>query len=555
LGSGRASPKNGGDWEFGKGIWEQGLAGSWSTLQGLASSVLGNVVGENGIEGERGVGSDVGKNRARGNSAGKKPAATWGPSGLPRRRDDGIGAGSFVERDLAVRAMKTASVLESHGGANGGLDVNGNFKRRSSRDIPNSLGQDDDALVYVHHVQPHDTQAGVVLRYNCQPTVFRTANRLWQNDSIQSRKIVLIPVDACVIKGRPCNPPTDNQPIDLLAPTPETEESPSSPRAYQNGGWSHNLQNGGSSSNDVPCTDDKKAEDDRQPWVHVRWVLLDSSPSSKPVEIARLPRKTLGYFPPRRRKSQTAFSSLSTPRISSDLRFSEEISRTKTGTSAHRGSSPGARPGSGSYFPSPTSNPRSRSESMNESTAPPSWMRGSGGVGTLSKDVRSPGPAGDRLNTWAAKHVPFLGIGNLPSSSAAASDTVSFGFSDELASIAEGHHSFPTAAGSGTATPSGHGAGLGLEQAAAAIESWVRKLAVKATAPGTPRLSMGMGSKGTPELGEGDLIELLDGTGSDDGRGFEVLSQTSSRTIAGSSGRAEPSAGVRGRTTGKGKSD
>jgi hypothetical protein len=79
--------------------------------------------------------------------------------------------------------------------------------------------------------------------------------------------------------------------------------------------------------------------------------------------------------------------------------------------------------------------------------------------------------------------------------------------------------SYPTAAESGTATPNGgQGIGVGLENAAAAIEGWVRRLAIKAVAPGTPKLGMGMGAKAAPEPGAGDLIELLNGTGSDDGR-------------------------------------
>jgi hypothetical protein len=53
---------------------------------------------------------------------------------------------------------------------------------------------------------------------------------------------------------------------------------------------------------------------------------------------------------------------------------------------------------------------------------------------------------------------------------------------------------------------------MGLENAAAAIEGWVRRLAIKA--PGTP--------KGGGRIEAPDLIELLDGAGSDDGRGFEL---------------------------------
>jgi LysM repeat protein len=465
--------------------------------------------------------------------------------------------------------MKTASVLESHEGANGGLDVNGKYKRRTSLERPSTPGQkteDQDTLVYVHHVQPSDTLAGVVLKYNCQPAVFRKANGLYPNDMIQVREVVFLPVDACAAKGRPCDPPSDNNAIDLLSPTPEIEDPPTSGRAYTNGeAWGHKSQDAGSATSslfDTYNTEQTKTDEgEEKPWVHVRWVLLDSSPSATPIEIARLPRKTLGYFPPRRRKSHANSSTVSTPRASFDLhsmpQLSEEYSESAINTSPRQLSNIESPSRGGSYFPAPTSNPFSRRVGSSNPSAPPKWLRGPGGVGTF--DVRGPGPAQDSLNLWASKHVPILGIGYLPSSSATGGEMVSYGFASELASIAEMPHSHPTAAGSSAATPSGggHGIGMGLEHAAAAIEGWVRRLAIKA-APGTPKL--GIGNKAAPELGEGDLIELLDGAGSDDGRGFEPMGMDSSRPVlGGGSGRDNHMATLRGRlpgpVSGKGKSD
>lgn len=560
---------------FGKGLWDGGWTGSWTALQGLASSVLGTDVVESSSDGEGAgmgrKGGDLGRKRARGSSAAKKAPSTWGPSGSLRRRGDSIGAGLLADRDLAVKATKTASVLESHEGTNGGLDVNGNYKRRTSLERPTTPKQkieEDDALVYVHHVQPTDTLAGVVLKYNCQPAVFRKANGLYPNDMIQVREVVFLPVDACAIKGRPCDPPSDNKPIDLLSSTLEMEDLPSSSGSYTNGGaWGQNSQDTGTSGSslfDRYNTEQTKAEEEEKPWIHVRWVLLDSSPSAKPIEIARLPQKTLGYFPPRRRKSHANSSSLSTPRSSFDVhhipQLPQEQNESAIGIPTRQRSNIGSPSRGASYFPAPTSNPFSRRDSGSNPSAPPRWLRGPGGVGTF--DVRSPGPAQDGLNSWAAKHVPILGIGHLPSSSIVGGETVSYGFDDELASIGEMPRSYPTAAGSGTTTPSGGGQGMGmgmgLEHAAAAIEGWVRRIAIKAT-PGTPKLGMGS-NKAAPELGEGDLIELLDGAGSDDGRGFEPLGTDSSRPIVGTgSGMDHHAAVLRGRLHGapgtKGKSD
>jgi LysM repeat protein len=208
--------------------------------------VLGTDTVENDSEGERaGIRSkgDAIRKRARGNSTAKKAPAAWGPSGQLHMRGDSVGAGTLEERDLAVKAMKTASVLESHEGINGGLDVNGNYKRRTSLERPRTSEQkseEDDALVYVHHVQPSDTLAGVVLKYNCQPAILRKANGLYPNDLIQVREAVFLPVDACAVKGRPCDPPSSNKAIDLLAPTPELEDPPSSK-------WDQNSQDTGNS--------------------------------------------------------------------------------------------------------------------------------------------------------------------------------------------------------------------------------------------------------------------------------------------------------------------
>lgn len=166
----------------------------------------------------------------------------------------------------------------------------------------------------------------------------------------------------------------------------------------------------------------------------------------------------------------------------------------------------------------------------------------------MGKNVRKPGPAQDGLNSWAKKHIPGLTIDSLPSTSILGGEGAHFGFGEELGSIAEGGFS----GGNGTVTPSGAAnSGLGLENAAAAIEGWVRRLAIKG--PGTPNMSSSRGVEST------DLIELLDGAGSDDGRSFE-LNPGSLRTPTPNfgSGRDELDGLARGRATAgakAGKSD
>ncbi|KAJ0388251.1 hypothetical protein COL922a_000513 [Colletotrichum nupharicola] len=265
----------------------------------------------------------------------RKAPIAWGPEPPPTSRPghQDIAAGSLAEREAALKAARTASVLQSHEGVNGGLDVTGKYKRRNSDEIARDNIQDEevqDQLVYIHHVQPTDTYAGIVLKYRCREDAFRKANGLWSRD-IQVRKWLAIPVDACEVKGRPCEPPShDGQAVDLLAPTPELRI-----------GHGHNsLTSDHSQPVDffsLPTTnglaDAKNEEPEDPPWTHVRWVTLDSNPN--PVEIARVSRRSIGYFPPRRKKSlRSAASTLSTPRHSLDASgfaagFTESPEQTK----------------------------------------------------------------------------------------------------------------------------------------------------------------------------------------------------------------------------------
>ena len=529
---GRSSPVSTGM----SGIW-------WGALQELANSVLGGDVVEDEEFGN-GEGSSLWKKKPKGRSGlGRmKLPDTWGPeTGRPQKNDGGMGTGRTSERDAKLMQRKRAGVLEGRDEDRQILDTNGNYKRRTSTEEarPGSSQEDDSALVYIHHVQPQDTLAGVVLKYNCQREVFRKANRFWPNDSIQIRKIVVLPVDACTVKGRPCEPPSpDFQGVDLLAPTPAIEKPP-----FSNGStWpGASLSQNGTSA--------ERPEDTENPWTHVRWVLIDSSPNSKPIEIARMPRKTLGYFPPRRRKSQATLSTASTPRGSVEFpRMSQSMSQSSndpissaTSTPSRRTSNLGPRPSQsissiGSYFPPVTPSTRPRRESVSEAAGRLGWFSGPGGVGTFEKNVRKPGPAQDGLNSWARKHVPGLTIDSLPSTSVLGSETAHFGFTDELASIAEGPVN--GRAVSGTSTPRG-GQGLGLENAAYVLEGWVRKLATKV--PGTPKIG---GKTEHP-----DLIELLDGAGSDDGRAFDLSPSVGRSTAPTGIGREDLDGMIRGKTT------
>lgn len=490
--------------------WSQG----WASIQGLASSLLsGGSIHDAGYESDHREGrrSAMSVLKRDFSTPPRKTTRAWGPeppsNSRPSPRD--IGAGSLADREAALKAARTASVLESHEGVNGGLDVTGKYKRRTSDEIMTGTAQEEDTqtqLVYIHHVQPTDTYAGIVLKYRCREDAFRKANGLWSRD-IQARKWLAIPVDACEIKGRPCEPPLhDNQEVDLLAPTPEAvgahERAAFAPDLSQQTDF-FSLTNARG-----PASEAKPEEQEESPWTHVRWVTLDSNP--KPVEIARVSRKSMGYFPPRRKKSLRTTSTISTPRHSLDAAglaaaFTEspdQVARPSSRRQSNLSNRPNPPSTPGKSTPASS---RSRLNSDAADTRP-AWMRRPGGVGSLGRTVRAPGPEKDYFNSWAKKHLPGIAIDeSLPSISVMGSETANFGFRPSSSS---GIVESPFDEGQDLSASSRQGSGL--DRAAAAVETWVRGAFTKS--PGTPI----PGSRAR-HLDDLDLIELAD-TNSDDGR-------------------------------------
>lgn len=493
---------------FGKG-WLDGQqwTSSWASVQGFATSLLSG-------DAHRTSSPRRPINRLSSGPPANQQPTVWGPEPPADSRPgvQDVAAGTLAEREAAYKARKTASVLESHEGVNGGLDITGKFKRRNSdgtADEPSTNPEIQDQLVYIHHVQPSDTYAGIILRYRCREDAFRKANGLWSRDNIQVRKWLALPVDACEVKGRPCDAPSyyANE-VDLLATTPGVTpglsprgpKTPSSQNPHDDFFASQNGHTADDSSTEVAVEDDK-------PWTHVRWVKIDHC--KEPVEIARVSRKALGYFPPRRKKSVRTMSTLSTSRGSFDvpsISLSSDIVDSPGSLSDRRLSLMASRPQITSTYASSAPTPsRSRVGSGNDDLRP-AWMRRPGGVGTLSKSVKAPGPEKDYFNSWAKKHIPSLNIDSLPSMAIMGSESARFGFTnDEAAGIVESPYEEGRDAASTTRQ------GMGLDKAAAAIETWLRGAWAKR--PNTPIL----GPSRLPRGGDGDLIELEDAN-SEDGR-------------------------------------
>ncbi|KAK3502650.1 hypothetical protein B0T13DRAFT_394751 [Neurospora crassa] len=482
AGSARTSSPRGG-----RGLLDGSWASTWASVQEFTTSLLTG-----------GESYHTGSERLATQTAGKqKSSSSWGPEppNESRPRLEDVGSGSLTEREGRLRALRTASVLESHEGVNGGLDVSRRFKKRNSDEDLREASQSQEAaehLVYIHHVQPTDTYAGIVLRYKCREDAFRKANGLWSRDNIQIRKWLAIPVDACEIKGRPCEGPSfSGAQVDYLARTPEGTD----PFGRDN---SNNREFFGPSTNDRGGDDKLPTNDDERPWTHVRWVSLDSFPN--PVEVARVERKVLGYFPPRRRKSMNTTSTMTSPRTSMDVpgtTLSGETGPMSPGSlSSRRTSLIGSRP------------------SLVGDDARPAWMRRPGGVGSL-RNVRAPGPEKDYFNTWTNKHLPGLNIDSLPSMAVLGAETARLGFhgAEEHPTIVES----PFEDGGDASRLNGQGS-TGLDKAAAAVENWLRGAFVKRPL-GTP--SLGVPKRSPLGAEEGDLIELTD-TNSDDDRGGPV---------------------------------
>ncbi|KJK94673.1 hypothetical protein H633G_01466 [Metarhizium anisopliae BRIP 53284] len=255
---------------------------SWTSVQAFASTLISGV--DNSPKAIRST-------RLYPRTPRGSRSETWGPSPPSGgQRNNDVGVGSLAKRRDALKAAKTASILESHEGVNGGLDVIGKHKRRTSDEIRPLDPEPEEHLVYVHNVEPSDTYAGIILRYKCREDIFRKSNGLWSRDSVQMRKWLIIPVDACEIKGRPCDPPSwsDEREADLL------------------------TRNSSIARESSFATDDAKQERAEDlPWSHVRWVHIDSF--RQPVEIdciAIIHSKTeLRSVKPRSKFYRTSFNS------------------------------------------------------------------------------------------------------------------------------------------------------------------------------------------------------------------------------------------------------
>ncbi|KAJ5156777.1 hypothetical protein N7492_009580 [Penicillium capsulatum] len=444
------------------------LDSSWSSLQSLASSVLGSDTGRN-----------TPNNTAKTNSR-RKPSrsdlyirsiprsspSAWGPS-APASPE--IGTGTKEERQALVQAKKREALLL----ADSDPITSRNFhKRRDSGDYldqPLDPENEEEALAYIHPVQATDSITGVTIRYGCQAAIFRKANGFWPNDNIQSRKTVLLPVDACTVKGMPIR---SNDGVDLLGTDSEDDNGSSiAPPA--------SAPNGTSSEPTTAASCDTEAN---RIWKHEKWVQIDGFPAA--IEIGRVPRKALGFFPRTRRKS---------------VSYSDADPLSGSSRDPTRTASPGSPQLASSQEFLPRIRPRGdHSKPSGAHSARPQHRRqrssihlSGTGVGTLDPTSTGPGPAMDGLSKFFSQHMPQLAPPPVP---------------ENLRRSSFGSESTVTS-----------NASTGLENIGGALEGWMRKVAIRAKA-GLNELQQGPPNQQASGRGRspglwgvgGDLIELDD---------------------------------------------
>lgn len=445
------------------------LDSSWSSIQSLASSVLGSDTGRNSPNSSK---AQTRRKPSRSDvyirSIPRSTPSAWGPSG-PTTPE--IGTGTKEERQALVQAKKREALLLAD--SDPILSRNFQHKRRDSGDYfdqPIDPEHDDDALAYIHHVQATDSITGVTIKYGCQPAVFRKANGFWPNDNIQSRKTVLLPVDACTVKGRP----VQTEQVDLLGP--DTEDATGSsivPKA---------VSGRRPSTSDTLKTSNSCEVEANRVWRHEAWVQIDGFPST--IEIGRVPRRALGFFPRTRRKSVSY----------TDAEPSFSASQEPTRTPSPVGS-PQLEPSQNIL---PRARPRGDSDKSNAThPARPGHRRqrssvhlSGTGVGTLDRSSTAPGPAMDGLTQWFSKHMTYLAPPQPP---------------PNLRRLSFGSESTVTS-----------NASTGLENIGGAFEGWVRKVATRARAglselqQNSPTQQANSRGRSTGLWGTGDLIEMDD---------------------------------------------
>ena len=381
----------------------------WGSLQGFASTILGSET------------STTPKDRATASFktplwmkqdksyTSKMSAPQWGPA---TRVSTNQAHDLIEERKAMVQAKKREALLLASPSES--RDSLGRFKRRDSdadRTVGPQTDQSEDALVYLHKVEKGDTLAGVIIKYNCPPELFRKVNRFWPNDNIQTRPRVLVPLEGSTIKGRKVDSPYFSRDLfdsgleHLSIQDPPEVDSPLSPNGDRTTSRPSTAI-ASSSLTSEPLSIITSISNETE-LKHDSWVVLANFKEA--VEVLRVARRALGYFPRARRKPNAtlaASSTTSTPKTSFDMLRHPPTHAAQQ--SASLNASPVRRPANQASRPSMSARQRSSSTSGSATTFVEA-LRGPGGVGDLRglrTQMSRPGPADDAFNRKFNQYFP-----------------------------------------------------------------------------------------------------------------------------------------------------
>ena len=415
--------------------------------------------------------------------------------------------GSIEIHKTAVLADRRKALLSANAAV---PDVLGRFKRRDSDAIQPYDENEEEALVYMHRTQKNDTLAGVMLKYGCQPEVFRKVNRFWPNDNIQTRTHVFLPVEACTLRGEKTDAPQHPHYLGAATnvldnPKPTAELRPVGTHALCSD--SDPVMSPALSALSLTIS---LAEDDS--LLHDSWVLLPNF--QDPVEILRMSRRSLGYFPRARRKSNatlTDTSTASTPKTSFDMLRHPPSHAAQVTMSLN--ASPVRRPVD--HLRRDSGRQRSSSTTASQASFTEA-LRGPGGVGNLRglrTEPSRPGPADDPLNQKFRHYFPDLVLTpqqDMP-----------------VPRLSTPLRSTPRVSTDSVRSQRSNSSGLG--DVGGALEGWVRKLAHKKDKAGSAKMGDLIELETNSELGE-PIIEDDFPTPTQASGGFDNAQATTSAT-------------------------
>ncbi|EHY59035.1 hypothetical protein HRR83_001695 [Exophiala dermatitidis] len=510
-------------------IWEP-----WSSIQGLASTLLGDVPGPSKDKTDKPFKTPVWMKQDK-RYGSKQGTSQWGPSSEASsgRPASNTAQAAIEERQALVQAKRREALLLAN--ATEGRDSSGRYKRRdsdaglSSNDASKQSDSEGEALVYLHKVEKNDTMAGVIIKYNCQAEPFRKVNRFWPNDNIQTRSHVLIPLEGCTARGRKVDSPYLARELaseSEFGEAASTSTATNGPSVAAVNGLHPPAPASGISNPSNPSSLITSMSEETE-YRHDSWVMLPNF--KEPVEVVRVPRRALGYFPRARRKSNATtaadISTPTTPKTSFDMLRHPPTHAAQT--SASLNTSPIRRPGMPSRLGSASSlSGRQRSFSLAAGHSSSSFadaLRGPGGVGNLRglrTEVAKPGPADDPLNRKLAQYLPDLLPPQQDPTTVTPPRTTAFHLR-----LATPRATTPRASTDSMRSTRSNSSGLG--DVGGAIEGWVRKMA----GGGNKREKGGGVAAGVDKLG--DLIELE--TNANDTSGASGQQQGSKATAAASS--------------------